>query len=183
MELTTTNNPLDHFTRIEYKGQLVIPTATLAEIYECPAENIKRNFNNNRDRFIEEKHFFKVEGDVLDDLRGKIFHPQISSKTRVIYLWTKRGCLRHCKSIGTDRAWDAFELLEDTYFNQLAAQEKPLVSLTDFERGKELAHLAAHTRDPYKRERLVAKAANLLLGEEFLQVPTAKPVLQLSLFK
>lgn len=185
MELTTTNNPLDRFTRIEYKGQLVIPTATLAEIYETTVNNLQVNFRNNRERFIEEKHFFRVEGDNLKTFRDclKNFQTVVTPRTSVLYLWTKRGCMRHCKSIGTDRAWEAFELLEDTYFNQLSTQEKPLVSLTDFERGKELAHLAAHTKDPYKRERLVAKAANLLLGEEFLQVPNLTPVVQMTLFK
>lgn len=177
MDELTTVNPLENITRIEYHGQLVLTTAQLAEFYGTTVNNLKRNFVNNSDRYVEGKHYFKIEGVELDELRGKIFHLQISPMTRTLYLWTKRGCARHCKSVGTDKAWEVFELLEDTYFNLLINPEKPLVSLTDFERGKELARLASHTKDPYKRERLVARAANLLLSEEFFHVPAKQVTL------
>lgn len=175
-------NPLTDITRIEYRGQLVLTTAQLAEFYECNERNIRDNFNNNRDRFIEGKHYFKVVGDELKVLRNEIFDLQISTQTRVLYLWTKQGCARHCKSVGTDRAWDVFELLEDTYFNQAVDRDKPLASVSDFERGKALASVAQAARDPYTKKRLVAKAANLILGEEFLHVPE-QPVMQMTLFK
>lgn len=176
-------NPLANITRIEYHGQLVLTTAHLAEFYECKERNIRENFNNNRDRFIEGKHFFKLENDEINVLRNKIFDLQISSQTRTLYLWTKRGCARHCKSVGTDKAWEVFELLEDTYFNQIVDRDKPLASVSDFERGKALAAVAQAARDPYTKKRLVAKAANLILGEEFLTVPDSKPQVQLTLFK
>lgn len=41
---------------------------------------------------------------------------EISSKTRRFYLWTERGALLHAKSINTDKAWDVYEQLLDTYF-------------------------------------------------------------------
>lgn len=177
MDELTTVNPLENITRIEYHGQLVLTTAQLAEFYGTSINNLQANFRNNAERFIEGKHYFKIEGDDLNILRLKNFQLQIPPQTRTLYLWTKRGCARHCKSVGTDKAWEVFELLEDTYFNLLINPEKPLVSLTDFERGKELARLAAHTKDPYKRERLVAKAANLLLNEEFFTVPAKQVTL------
>lgn len=67
------SNPLENITRIEYHGQPVLTTAQLAEYYETSPENIKRNFSNNADRFVECKHYFKVEGEDLDILRGKFF--------------------------------------------------------------------------------------------------------------
>ena len=182
MKNLTPVNPLTNITRITYRGQLVLTTAQLAEFYECNERNIRENFNNNRDRFIEGKHYFKVVGNELKVLRNEIFDLQISTQTRVLYLWTKQGCARHCKSVGTDRAWDVFELLEDTYFNQAVDRDKPLESVSDFERGKALTSVAQAARDPYTKKRLVAKAANLILGEEFLPVPS-KPVMQMTLFK
>ena len=168
MELLKTNDTLGNITRIEYRGQLVLTTAQLAEFYDCNENNIKNNFRNNEDRFHEGMHYFKVTGSELEILRVKNFDLQISPMTRVFYLWTKRGAGRHCKSIGTDRAWDMFELLEDAYFDRKPDHDHPLELLTDFKRGKELAKLAAHAEDPYTKKRLVAKAANLFLGEEFL---------------
>lgn len=174
---------LDNITRIEYHGQLVLTTAQLAVFYDTSEKNLSANFKNNESRFVNGKHYFKLEGDGLDILRSKNFGLQISSQTRALYLWTKRGCARHCKSIGTDRAWDVFETLEDTYFAQNVDHDKPIESVTDFERGKVLSKLAQAAQDPYIKKRLVAKAANLVLGEEFIPLPDSQPVAQVSLFK
>lgn len=174
--------PLGNLTRIEFKGQPVLTTAQLAEFYETNADNIKRNFSNNRERFIEGKHYFKVEGDDLEFLRGKNFHLQISPKTRTLYLWTKKGCARHCKSVGTNQAWDVFEALEDNYFNHFVSKDLPPITVDNFERAAAMRKLACHSKDPYKREKLVAEAANLLFGREEFTAPNFQPVEQLSLF-
>ena len=102
---------------VEYRAERVLTTEQLAQAYECGTDNIKRNFSNNKEHFEEGKHFFKLEGDELKDLRGKNIHLQISPKTRCLYLWTRRGASRHCKMLGTDKAWDMFDCLEENYFN------------------------------------------------------------------
>lgn len=33
-----------------------------------------------------------------------------------LYLWTERGANRHCKILDTDKAWQQFDVLEETYF-------------------------------------------------------------------
>ena len=181
-------NPLENLPRIEYNGQPVLTYAQLADVLSSKGDravtvdSLKRNFSNNHERFIEGKHYFVAEGAELDILRGKNFHLQISPKTRQLYLWTKRGCARHCKSVGTDVAWDVYEALEDTYFATEVDRDKPLQTLTDFQRGKALSKLAQAAQDPYTKKRLVAKAANLILGEEFIPVPEWKPCVQVSLF-
>ena len=188
MQNLITANPTENITRIEYHGQLVLTTAQLAEFLSTPdkpvtVQNLSANFKNNESRFISGKHYFKVEGDELDILRSKNFGLQIPTKTRVLYLWTKRGVARHCKSVGTETAWDVFELIEDAYFNKATVEhDTPLESVTDFERGKALAAVAQAARDPYTKKRLVAKAANLILGEEFIAVPDFHPVAQFTLF-
>ena len=102
---------------VEYRAERVLTTEQLAQAYECGTDNIKRNFSNNKEHFEEGKHFFKLEGDELKDLRGKKIHLQISPKTRCLYLWTRRGASRHSKMLGTDRAWEMFDALEENYFN------------------------------------------------------------------
>jgi hypothetical protein len=102
---------------IEHEGERVLLTDQLSDIYECEPSNIKKNFNANKDRFVEGKHYYKLEGKDLDNLRVTFSDLQISPMTRSLYLWTRRGASRHCKMLGTDKAWEMFDLLEDKYFN------------------------------------------------------------------
>lgn len=166
--------------RIEWNGQPVLTTSQLAFKFETTAENLRVNFSyaQKKSRFIEGKHYFKLEGNELENLHSTESGLQISPMTRVLYLWTKRGVARHAKLLSTDVAWEVYELLEDTYFNQRGEKESPAVS--DFERGKELAKLGPFEKDAFTQTKIIAKAANLILGYDFLDVP-AKPQ-QLSLF-
>lgn len=166
-----------HLTRIEYKGKLVLTTAQLAEFYDTNPVNLSMNFTNNKKYFVEGKHYFKLEGDELkafknslknfyavDENSLKNFRAIGINAKSVLYLWTKRGAARHCKSVGTETAWNMFELLEDAYFSEPAKADKPIKNISDFERGKELARLARSARDPYIKNQLVVKAANLING-------------------
>ena len=167
------NVDFSNITRIEYRGQLVLMTEQLANFYGTKAVNLKQNFNNNKDRFIEGDHYFKLEGDELNLFKNSVknFYPIDIKAKNSLYLWTKRGCARHCKSIGTDTAWDVFELLESAYFDKKKEiPDTPITNISDFQRGKELVKLAQAAQEPTTKKRLIAKAANLILGEEFLKV-------------
>ncbi|MEA0554622.1 ORF6C domain-containing protein [Lysinibacillus irui] len=100
---------------IELRGKRVLTTAQLAENYEAEPERIVRNFNRNKERYVENKHFFLLEGEELRDFRakGQIDLPQNLNK---LYLWTEKGAWLHAKSLNTDRAWEAYELLVDEYY-------------------------------------------------------------------
>lgn len=103
-------------TPVVWQQDLVLTTAQLAEFYETSVDNIRRNFSNNSDRFVDGKHFFKIEGNDLQRFR-KIFPEALDKFAPSLFLWTKRGAARHAKMLNTDRAWEVFELLEDNYFN------------------------------------------------------------------
>lgn len=47
---------------VEYKNQRVLTTNRLAKGYGTTNKIISYNFNNNKDRYVEEKHYFKLEG-------------------------------------------------------------------------------------------------------------------------
>ncbi|EMQ4269760.1 TPA: ORF6N domain-containing protein [Escherichia coli] len=100
----------------------VITTELLAQLYCTEINNIKVNYTRNAERFVEGKHFFKVAGDELKNLRVTLSNSQntISPKTRTLILWTERGAARHAKMLETNQAWDVFERLEDCYFRQNA---------------------------------------------------------------
>lgn len=102
---------------IEYNNQRILTTQQLAEIYETDVDNIKNNFNRNKDKFIENKHYYFLQGKELDQFKSCVTNSYpVSKYTRNLYLWTERGANRHCKILDTDKAWEQFDYLEDTYF-------------------------------------------------------------------
>ena len=112
---------MNELTVLEHNSIRVMTTEQLAEAYGCAPKQIQQNFNNNRVRFIAGKHFFVLEGQDLQTFRLQVenIELQISPKTRYLYLWTKRGAARHSKMLGTERAWDVFDELEESYFNPM----------------------------------------------------------------
>lgn len=115
---------------IEHKGQRVLTTEQVAQVYECEPIQIQQNYANNKDRFGEGKHYFKLEGEELKQFKASITDSKFSSQlnhVRALMLWTKQGASRHCKMLGTDRAWDMFDCLEESYFNP--KQVKPMSQL------------------------------------------------------
>lgn len=127
---------------VKFNEEVVITTKTLAEVYECNEKQIKQNYNNNKDKFIEGKHYYKLQGEKLKKLRVENFDLQISPMTRELYLWTKRGASRHCKMLGTDKAWEMFDTLEENYFNpkpQLTKHDQAILNIinsrTDIEQA------------------------------------------------
>ena len=110
---------MNEIIKIEYAGNIVLTTEQLAQAYECDAKRISENFSRNANRFEEGQHYFKLEGDTLREF--KMTNPQIaeqSLRAPVMYLWTRRGASRHSKMLGTDKAWEMFDQLEENYFNQ-----------------------------------------------------------------
>lgn len=104
--------------RLMVRGIPVVSSDSLALAYEVKPKQIRQNFANNKDRFIEGKHYFTLSGNDLKDFRLRVesFDSQISSKARTLTLWTERGAARHAKMLNSDKAWDMFELLEETFF-------------------------------------------------------------------
>lgn len=123
----TTQISAENLSPITHNQIPVITTELLAKLYGTEPVRIRQNHNENKTRFVEGKHFFKLKGKELSDLRVSLNYSQnpVSPKARSLILWTERGAARHAKMLETDQAWDVFEKLEDCYFNQ---QEKQMAS-------------------------------------------------------
>lgn len=111
-----------NITKLEWKGQRVITTAQLAEIYETDINNVQVNFSRNRNKFVEGEHFLFLQGSELKAFKRFLTdskHPLADELkfTSQFYLWTRRGSSRHCKILGTTKAWEQFDVLEDNYYN------------------------------------------------------------------
>lgn len=114
------------FPVIEWAGNRVVTTETLADGYGCDEKSIRMNLSRNLDRFEEGKHYFLVTGAELKSLRATDSGSQISSKARSLTLWTEKGAARMSKIVDTDEAWSFFERLEDSYFRPTAVVGIPL---------------------------------------------------------
>ena len=104
---------------LEFENQRIMTTKVLAEQYGTEEKNIQMNFSNNEKRFVEGKHFYKLEGQTLKDFKNSLPN-EIREPIKfapVLYLWTDRGAARHAKILDTDQAWNVYEQLEDNYFN------------------------------------------------------------------
>lgn len=110
---------------IEYRGLRIVTTEQMAAGYGTDVTNIKMNYSRNADRFVEGKHFFKVTGKELANLRVSFSYLQISTKTRSLMLWTERGAANHAKMLETDQAWGYHEDLVEFYFTQRNAITAP----------------------------------------------------------
>lgn len=103
---------------IEFYNQRLLTTEQLAEFYDATEKQIKQNFNNNKEKFIEGKHFYRLGGQQLKDFKNRVENFDLVGKNaNQLILYTKRGASRHSKMLGTDRAWDMFDELEENYFN------------------------------------------------------------------
>lgn len=100
----------------EHNQQRILTTQQLAEAYGTDSKIISNNYNRNEKRYCEGKHFYCLEGAAK---REFLNHHQIddgSKNAQQLYLWTEKGAWLHAKSLNTDEAWNAYEMLVDEYF-------------------------------------------------------------------
>ena len=102
----------------EYKNIRVLTTQQIAEAYGSDTRVISNNFNRNKERYIEGKHYICLED---GEKREFVDHHQIddgSKKASKLYLWTEKGAFLHAKSLNTDTAWEVYDRLVDNSFNK-----------------------------------------------------------------
>lgn len=108
---------------IEQQGLRVLTTAQLAECYGTDSKVIHDNFANNKKRYEDGKHFICLKGAELKEFKNL---PEnfgvVDKRSPVLYLWTERGALLHAKSLNTDKAWEVYGELVETYFRAKTAQ-------------------------------------------------------------
>lgn len=102
---------------IYYNGQPVCTTEQLATAYDADRQLLTNNFNRNKERYHEGKHYFCLTGEELKAYKTANQNDLSLSRINQLYLWTERGALLHAKSLNTDRAWEVYERLVDFYFN------------------------------------------------------------------
>lgn len=102
---------------INYAGQRVLTTNQLSESFGTDSRRISENFNSNKNRYSEGKHFYLIEGDELKQFGEQYGNSVSVMRVSKLYLWTEKGAWMHAKSLNNDLAWEAYELLVDDYYH------------------------------------------------------------------
>ncbi|MBZ9536507.1 ORF6N domain-containing protein [Cytobacillus oceanisediminis] len=134
-----------NLTVINHNNQRILTTAQLATSYQTENKVISNNFNRNKDRYKEGKHYFALTD---ESKRQFINLHQIedgSKNANTLYLWTEKGAWLHAKSLNTDAAWDAYEKLVDEYYSVvkvLSEREQLIASMKlSLETAEEINHI------------------------------------------
>lgn len=109
---------MNELTVTEYKDIRVLTTQQIAEAYGSSTDTITKNFNRNKDRYTEGKHYIALEGAEKNDFVDRGQFDRGLKNAKVIYLWTEKGAFLHAKSLNTDTAWEVYDRLVESYFKK-----------------------------------------------------------------
>lgn len=112
---------MNNLTVTEYKNIRVLTTQQIAEAYGTDIKVVSYNFNHNKDRYVDGKHYICLTG---DELRAFRENHDLPSNLNKLYLWTEKGAFLHAKSLNTDKAWEVYDRLVDEYFEK--GSRKPM---------------------------------------------------------
>lgn len=156
----------DELKVIEYRNIRVLTTQQLAEAYETDSKIVSNNFNRNKERYIEGKHYICLEG---ENKRNFLNNHQIDDGLKnasKLYLWTEKGAFLHAKSLNTDKAWEVYDHLVDTYF-QMKEEKKlsidEIINNPDF--GIQLLSTLKEEKEKRKALEIEVKIKDQIIGE------------------
>ena len=162
--------------RLEVNGELVVPTAQLAKLYNCSSNTIVKTFHRHKEQFVEGVHYFKLVGEDLRNFKREMTDCHsvtncpsaiVNPNATVFYLWTAVGAAKFAKSLKSRRAWDIYEQLAVNYFktlpNKKSAKTSAKNALTDKEKIKFLLQAAKITKDATRRENLISIAEKIIV--------------------
>lgn len=104
----------------EYKGQRVVTFKDIDTVHQRPNGTARRNFNRNREHFIEGEDYFKV---CANEIRTRKIADIPTKATEDMVLLTEMGYLMVVKSFKDDLAWDVQRKLVNSYFKEKQMQQ------------------------------------------------------------
>ena len=159
-------NKINELTVLKNKNERVLTTKQLAECYGTEENNIVKNFSNNKYRFVEGKHYYLLVGEELRNFKHEVNDIHVvANNVNKLYLWTEKGASRMCKILDTDKAWEQFDILEETYFNvkELAIKQDSYMIQDPVERAKRWIE------EQEEKQAIERKAQALLIENEDLK--------------
>lgn len=106
-------------TAKEYRGKMVVTFKDIDLCHKRPEGTAKRNFNKNKEHFIENEDYFKVKPS--DVQQYEIRTAEINNQGTI--LLTESGYLMTVKSLHDDLAWKVQRMLVNSYFKMKKLEE------------------------------------------------------------
>ena len=119
-ELITINN-----TQVEvkeYEGLRVVTAWDIAKVHGREVNDVTKNFNNNRSKFILGEDYFLINRTEISERKISI-QEFIPNNVKEIPLFTESGYLMLVKTFTDDLSWDIQRQLVKTYFRFKEAQK------------------------------------------------------------
>lgn len=144
---------MQHLDVIEHSDMRVLTTAQMAEAFNTNAKLITRNFQRNNERYTAGEHYFSLSGEDLKHFKASRQNDASLKYVSVLYLWTEKGAWLHAKSLNSEQAWTAYQMLIDSYYQATRALQnkggdKLTLTLQDWESvTKRLEVLELQMRD------------------------------------
>ena len=153
---------MNELVTVNFDNQRVLTTKQLAEVYGTSTTAISQNFKNNSRYFKEGIHYYLLKGEALKEFKNYLDDISLVGKRSPhLYLWTERGANRHCKILDTDKAWEQFDNLEDTYFRvKEYVQNQFAIPKTYSEALRLAADIQAENERLKEQEQLLLPKAN-----------------------
>jgi len=127
----------------------VLTTNQLAQSFSVDPKIINKNFQRNRSRYEQGKHFFLLNGDPLKEFKGTYQNDENLKFVSSLYLWTETGAWMLAKSVNNDKAWQAYAMLVDNYFKITKMLKSPEELLQI--QGEKISTLEAKVNEYEKR--------------------------------
>lgn len=154
----------------EYNNIRVLTTQQIAEAYGTDRKVISYNFNNNKNRYKEGKHYICLDGKEKAEFLNCLENHDSLKNAKILYLWTEKGAFLHAKSLNTDVAWEVYENLVDNYFNK----RRPLTALEQIQLTQQAVLEVKEQIDSVDRDLQEFKREMPLLAIECQQITDAK---------
>lgn len=129
---------MNNLTVTEFKEVRVLTTSQLAEQYDTDSKVISKNFTRNQERYQEGKHYISLQGEELKEFKTSRQFDESLLRVNQLYLWTEKGAFLHAKSLNTDKAWEIYDILVDTYFKAVKPKSTMEILSLEFEAIKEV---------------------------------------------
>lgn len=119
-ELITINNSQVEVK--EYEGLRVVTAWDIAKVHGREVNDVTKNFNNNRSKFILGEDYFLINRTEISERKISI-QEFIPNNVKEIPLFTESGYLMLVKTFTDDLSWDIQRQLVKTYFRFKEAQK------------------------------------------------------------
>lgn len=162
----------------EYKKERVVTAWDIAKVHKKEVNDITKNFNNNKKKFILDEDYFLVNRTEISERKISV-QDFIPNNVKEIPLFTESGYLMLVKTFTDDLSWDIQRQLVKGYFKlkeikSSVDKDKRLEIMeknANVRMAKMLKSLIPFSKSERYKEILVSEATKVLTGRELIPPP------------